>query len=350
MKFTLFTSLLMAVAIAIQPAQGADWERLSLPDAKVKAGETHTVALPEGCREFVIEAELELRGNLHGHALDGKGWRIELLDGFGAPLKRMSLTYRTRGAGPMGDDERVAECTVEDLRGCEPADGQPEPPESRLTIDDESSVYCRVSEVAVENVGDRAGFWAGEKGSVYGGEGHSAQGVKALTISSDRDLRLRHGVLKWRPAPDAALRSGLSAEEIAESCQNESQAEPVGMWQFLDRDTESSLAEPGGRYILAVVKHRAAEGASDTVEPDYDIIYMGGGVANRRAWEPGMIKGHLWRTSFAGHYRAEWIDADMEPMDGETFADLTADGAILSVNFPLYRSTIRFERITGQNQ
>lgn len=345
MKFTLFTSLLMAVAIAIQPAQGADWERLSLPDAKVKAGETHTVALPEGCREFVIEAELELRGNLHGHALDGKGWRIELLDGFGAPLKRMSLVYRTRGAGLMGDDKRVAECTVEDLRGCEPADGQTETPESRLTIDDESSVYCRVSEVAVENVGDRAGFWAGEKGSVYGGEGHFAQGVKALTISGDRDLRLRHGVLKWRPAPDAALRSGLSAEEIAESCQNESQAEPVGMWQFLDRDTESSLAEPGGRYILAVVKHRAAEGASDTVESDYDIIYMGGGVANRSAWEPGMIKGLLWRTSFAGHYRAEWIDADMEPMDGETFADLTADGAILSVNFPLYRSTIRFERM-----
>ena len=345
MKFTMFTSLLMAVAIAIQPVQSADWERLSLPDAKVKAGETHTVALPEGCREFVIEAELELIGNIHGHALDGKGWRIELLDGFGAPLKRMSLTYRTRGAGLMGDDERVAECTVEDLRGCEPADGQPEPPESRLTIDDEQSVYCRVSEVAVENVGERAGFWAGKNGGAYGGEGHSAQGVKALTISSDRDLRLRHGVLKWRVAPDAALQSGRSVEEIAESCRNESQAEPVGMWQFLDRDTESSLAEPGGRYILAVVKHRAAEGASDTVEPDYDIIYMGGGVANRSAWEPGMIKGHLWRTSFAGHYRAEWIDADMEPMDGETFADLTADGSILSVNFPLYRSTIRFERM-----
>ena len=82
---------------------------------------------------------------------------------------------------------------------------------------------------------------------------------------------------------------------------------PVGVWEYLDRDTDSRRAMIGGRYRLGIVE------ASDGRKGEYDIVYLGGAEVNPSKWRQGMLKGRL-------------------------------KNAILSLNFPLMKSTIRFYR------
>ena len=144
--------------------------------------------------------------------------------------------------------------------------------------------------------------------------------------------------------------SGWNIEELTEAASG-GQGGVEGVWRFLDRDTESELAEPGGRYVLGVVAHRGemvvptADATDGGRVPDFDIVYLSGAVANGRVWRPGMVKGHLYSTGFVGHYDVVWYDADLESMGEETFADVESGGMILTVNFPLYRGLMRFERV-----
>ena len=161
--------------------------------------------------------------------------------------------------------------------------------------------------------------------------------------------------LKWRRSPGDVLRSGWTENAVLTLLDTPEESRPaaMGVWEFLDRDTESEMAEPGGRYRLAVMPHRkefvselpAAAGSLQGVEPDYDIVYLSGALSNGNRWEPGMLKGHLYSTSFTDHYRMVWYDAYFESMGEEVTADITPDGAILSANFPLYRSGMRFARV-----
>ena len=93
--------------------------------------------------------------------------------------------------------------------------------------------------------------------------------------------------------------------------------DPVeGYWRYLDRD--------GG----------------------YDIVYVGGARVMRSQWKPGMVKGHLRPTIFAGNYDLEWIDATLQPLgDEDAYATLEGGGAILTLNYPLYKSQVRYARV-----
>ena len=60
-----------------------------------------------------------------------------------------------------------------------------------------------------------------------------------------------------------------------------------------------------------------------------------------------MLKGRLYPTIFQNHYNLEWYDAYMEPMAEEVSANLV-DGVILSFEFPLFRSRMRFSRVPAR--
>lgn len=108
-----------------------------------------------------------------------------------------------------------------------------------------------------------------------------------------------------------------------------------GVWKYLDRQNDNDFARPGGFYIFATVTN------SDKTE----IIYLGGAEVADDQWQPGMLKGTLASTVFLNHFDLEWISASFERLAGEMFADLSDDGAILTLSFPELKSKMRFQRI-----
>ena len=112
-------------------------------------------------------------------------------------------------------------------------------------------------------------------------------------------------------------------------------SDPIeGYWKYLDRDMTDEWLRLGGRYTIAVV--RADDG--------YDLIYISGAQVKKSLWHEGMLKGHMTKTIFSGNYDATWIDATMEPIDNDVQATVE-NGVILTVNFPVYKSQVRFAKV-----
>ena len=112
-------------------------------------------------------------------------------------------------------------------------------------------------------------------------------------------------------------------------------SDPVeGYWKYLDRDMEDKWLRLGGRYTLAVV--RADDG--------YDLIYMDGAQVKKSLWKSGMLKGHMTQTIFSGNYDATWIDATLEPIEKDVQATIE-NGVILTLNFPVFKSQVRFSKV-----
>ncbi len=107
---------------------------------------------------------------------------------------------------------------------------------------------------------------------------------------------------------------------------------PAGLWTYLDRDNDPDFARLGGQYTLAVIP-------SDG-EDSYDIYYVDGAEINNTLWESGMLKGRLTPLPLADRYRLEWWDAEMHKVDDEAYAAM--DGGLLSLNFPLLHTVMRF--------
>ena len=95
----------------------------------------------------------------------------------------------------------------------------------------------------------------------------------------------------------------------------------------------------GGRYTLALVRN----------DDGYDIIYIDGAQVKKSLWHEGMLKGRLTKTMFSGNYEASWIDATLEPIDRDVQATLE-NGIILTVNFPVYKSQVRFSKIVNLDE
>ncbi len=112
-------------------------------------------------------------------------------------------------------------------------------------------------------------------------------------------------------------------------------ADPMeGYWKYLDRDIQDEWLRLGGRYTIALV--RASDG--------YDMIYVQGAEVKKSLWQTGMLKGHLAKTAFTDNYEATWVDATMESFDKDVYG-LIENGVILSLNFPVYKSQVRFAKV-----
>ncbi len=142
--------------------------------------------------------------------------------------------------------------------------------------------------------------------------------------------------LETNLSPSRALASKWSASALTEYFKD-SKDEVEGYWRYLDRENDPQYARPGGRYLLALVKSEDEAGG-------YDIVYVDGAEVHRNEWRPMMLKGHLRPTIFLGHYNLEWIDSTFEPIDRDIHASIS-DGAILTLSFPLLKTTLRFSRM-----
>lgn len=107
----------------------------------------------------------------------------------------------------------------------------------------------------------------------------------------------------------------------------------VGYWKYLDRNNDPDRARPGGYYRLAIVED----------DGGYLILYISDAEVNKIQWQTGMIKGRLIPTIFRDHYDLVWYDADMEEISRDIHASII-NNVILSLEFPLYKTTLRFSK------
>lgn len=107
------------------------------------------------------------------------------------------------------------------------------------------------------------------------------------------------------------------------------------IWEYLDRENDTSLARMGGQYTLATVSNGHG----------YDIIYLSGAVTQSEQWTPGMIKGVLEPTIFCDEYNLVWYDSEMKKIDklDEAGATIT-NNSILTLRFPLFSTQLRYSK------
>lgn len=151
-------------------------------------------------------------------------------------------------------------------------------------------------------------------------------------IISVGDLKVQSLVVECPENRAAMLICPFTEEEVL-SRLGSSVDTVEGEWMYLDRDTDDSRARLGGRYTFYIIRH----------EDGYLLLYKSGAEVNAPQWSPLMIKGRMKPTRFVGHYDLVWYDSLMEPMDDDTYASIDEAG-ILTVEFPVYRSRMRFYR------
>lgn len=121
-----------------------------------------------------------------------------------------------------------------------------------------------------------------------------------------------------------------------------SETDRSGVWTYLDNVTPNNgSVRIGGRYKILIVPDR--DGGNG-----YSIVYFGGASERPSFWKKGYLKGRLEPTSFDNHYNLVWYDHHRQRVDmGE--ASATFDGInLLTLDFPLFKSQIRFQRILPQ--
>jgi hypothetical protein len=146
-------------------------------------------------------------------------------------------------------------------------------------------------------------------------------------------VAIERAVLTIGNEKQAEATATWTLEELDRYLENSSDS-IEGYWKYLDRDMEDKWLRLGGRYTLAVVQ--AGDG--------YDLIYVSGAQVMKQQWQPGMAKGHISKTAFTGNYDLVWTDATMEALGEDAYATVE-NGVILTLNFPVYKSQVRFAKV-----
>lgn len=108
------------------------------------------------------------------------------------------------------------------------------------------------------------------------------------------------------------------------------------LWKYLDRETDTRYTRLGGIYNFATVKED---------DGTISIIYISGAKTNNSIWQVGMQKGRLTKNLLVNDYDLKWYDADMNLLENECHATMSDDRKILTLYFPLLKSTLRFIRM-----
>lgn len=140
----------------------------------------------------------------------------------------------------------------------------------------------------------------------------------------------------------------LATHHTVESLQKRfaSPHDPVeGFWRYFDRTNDPKYARLGGQYTLAVVRNDSIA-PTDGLGASYDIVYISGARTLGADWKPMMLKGRLRPTIFQGHYDLEWTDSTFDTITEDLHAVLDSDDALLTLAFPLLKTTIRFSKTT----
>lgn len=147
-------------------------------------------------------------------------------------------------------------------------------------------------------------------------------------LVSSVEAKASNFIVEMIPNKEHRLQTSYNDENLIARFSS-SATEYEGFWSYLDRDIDLDYARLGGKYRLALVKNNDG----------YLIIYIDGADTNKNKWINGMIKGVLKSTIFKNHYDLIWYDSTFDVIDSE--ANAFIENSILTLNFPLYKSSIR---------
>lgn len=151
----------------------------------------------------------------------------------------------------------------------------------------------------------------------------------ALALRSDRrTLLATHTIVEELRNVSEMLDCPLdSAFEVVKN----SDSEAAGVWTYLDRNTDPTKLNVDLGYMFMTYPQDNGD----------LLIVLAQDTSTRKALT---IVGSLRKTPFANHYDLEWITSDGLKLSTDTSADLQLEGQILTLNFPLLDSVIRFRR------
>ena len=273
-------------------------------------------SIPTGATAVTIEACVAMEGLKDSRGVDRFSWELSLV------LADSTVHTLTVGWGntDYGDfsDQRYLE-----VKGLE------EPVRLTNGVDMYSGDNTMIVETDEKGV---ANVYIGNDVMKYIGSIELNTKLRRVKLASHGKLHLE--VMAIESEIPENLDSGFGVDELAEVCRP-GQTAPLGLWHYLDRDNDVTYARPGGTYSLVIVPDKQNVG-------HFIILYAEGAVVNAHSWKPGMIKGRLLPTMFSGRYRLEWWDANKERVADE--ANAVVENNILTLNFPLLHSQLRYSR------
>lgn len=317
---------------------------------ELKSNDTITIAgISEACT-YAFEIAASISGNRNRAGKSDACWGLEWRDKNGFPVMRAVVGWRNTDFGDAFD-RRYLNLSVS--RIC--ASGSEELLSTDLDKNVELYGGCNCLWVEVGN-GDIS-FHIGSDVMNHAGSVKAPAEATAVTLFATRPLNVEYVACRTEKDVAASLVTDLTPQALDayfDTVRNNEE----GAWEFLDRDTDSRYSELGGRYKLAVVStvflksHQTPEHHADmlTLHPALGngdclaVLLLSGASVNSRRWEPFMIKGFLIPTIFDRHYTLLWYDSYMSLMSNEMNADISADDAILTLNFPLNHAVMRFSR------
>ncbi len=153
---------------------------------------------------------------------------------------------------------------------------------------------------------------------------------RGMAIRAEGKAEISLAMSEYQTPADAGLQTPWTLDELEAHFRKS--AAPQGFYRYLDRKNDPRYCRMGGNYIIALTA---------STDGGYDIIYISGARQNESEWQCGMLKGHLYPTIFRNHFDLKWFDSEMNALSEECSADLEQD-AILTINFPLLKSSFRF--------
>lgn len=156
----------------------------------------------------------------------------------------------------------------------------------------------------------------------------------SVILRHDGSLRIHRiatDVVCRQSHDDKPLFSGLSQLHDYLSVSSDS---IEGYWEYLDRDINAPAIQLGGFYRVAVVRHNDA----------YFMLYLGGADKHSSLWKPLDVKAVLRPTVFLNNFDVSWIDSRRSDILSVDVSASVTDGAILTLSFPLLKSSVRFRR------
>lgn len=295
------------------------------------------VVVPSDASALVQEVEVaaSMPGNRNGRN-DAAQWRLSGLSADGACRFCITISW-----GNEGIDEAFSRRYLQVTADTVAIDGGRMEMFSNKIYDD-VDLYRGVNVLTVVVRDGSAAVWIGNDRQRDAGS-FRCSAPSAFRLHAGSSLDVDYFVSAWEENPAIDLQTGLCEEDVVQLTHGHPGA--VGIWDFLDRDTDSGWAEPGGMYRLAVVPHIDIGNCEyNGRRPVYDVIYLGGATVEASRWMPGMVKGRMYATPFENHYDVVWFDARMEWMGAEVSAEFISS-AILAFHFPLHKSHMRFARM-----
>lgn len=320
---------LLAAVIAMIPHMGAarSSDRIYHDDIR-KISDT-IVTLPFPATNGLRLGALELRGRLPNADI-------------GSPLQALSILWDIN-----------PEKTVFNRASFRPLDPMPDDVMDIRSIDFRIERHTPSGDSLIHAARLRNGFGFGRAANtygieidlvngetvVYGGESNLTELARfttlppeypAMGIQAEGKAEISLLVTEWTTDPAEKLKTGWTIETL---CNYFTVAKaPEGFYEYLDRQNDPRYCRQGGSYRLALVGNDNG---------GFDIIYVSGAQTGADLWKTGMLKGCLTPTIFENHYDLTWFDAMMEPISSECYADILQN-AILSLNFPLLKSSVRY--------